>query len=69
MGRLLSYPELKSEKGIRYSRVHIGRLVKAKKFPKPLKPSGSPTGINHWDEREIDEFLEARAAERNRTAA
>lgn len=65
--RLLSFPELKSEKGIKYSRSHIFRLVKAKKFPAPVKPSGTPYGVNAWVDNEIDAHLEARAAERETT--
>ncbi len=64
MRRLLYFPELKSEKGIKYSRAHISRLVKAKRFPKPVKPSGSPTGANAGFDDEIDDHLEQRAAER-----
>jgi prophage regulatory protein len=64
MRRLLSFPELKTRKGIQYSRQHIHRLVKAKKFPKPLKLSGSPTGGNTWLEDEIDRHLEECAANR-----
>jgi predicted DNA-binding transcriptional regulator AlpA len=64
MRRLLSFPELKTRKGIKYSRQHISRLVKAKKFPAPIKPSGLPTGENAWFDDEIDEHLEERAAHR-----
>jgi predicted DNA-binding transcriptional regulator AlpA len=64
MRHLLSFPELKSRKGINYSRQHIARLVRAKRFPQPVKLSGSPTGANSWFDDEIDEHLERRAAER-----
>ena len=68
MRRLLSFPELKTVKGIRYSRSHIRRLVKAKIFPQPVKQSSAPNGVNGWFDDEIDEYLEARAAERDKAS-
>jgi predicted DNA-binding transcriptional regulator AlpA len=65
MRRLLSFPELKTRKGIKYSRQHVARLVKAKRFPAPIKPSGLPTGENAWFDDEIDAHLKACAAARS----
>jgi prophage regulatory protein len=55
--KLLSFPELKSVKGIPFSRQHVARLVSAGKFPAPIK-LGEAT--NAWLEAELDEWLEAR---------
>ena len=63
--RLLSFPELKSAKGIPYSRAHTHRLIKAGRFPKPLK-MGGPQGRNSWLEAEVDQYLERLIAERDR---
>jgi prophage regulatory protein len=64
--RVLSFPELKTEKGIRFSRAHIWRLVRASQFPEPIK-LGVQT--NAWNEAEIDAWLEARAAARRQAGA
>jgi prophage regulatory protein len=50
------------EKGISFSRQHRQRLIKAGKFPAPIK-IGSNT--NAWVEPEIDEYLKDRIAERD----
>ena len=63
--RVLSFPELKSAKGIPFSRQHIHRMVKSKRFPAPLKLG---VATNSWDEQEIDEWLEARKVERDRNS-
>jgi prophage regulatory protein len=55
--KLLSFPELKSEKGIPFSRQHVHRLVSAGEFPPPIK-LGAAT--NAWLENEIDAWLKAR---------
>jgi prophage regulatory protein len=56
---------LKTVKGIRFSRQHIHRLVKEKKFPAPLKLGPATNG---WLEDEIDDWIDARARERKDTA-
>jgi prophage regulatory protein len=56
--RLLVFKELKTIKGIPYSRQHIHRLIKDGRFPKPLKPNGGPCGVNAWDESTIDQYQE-----------
>ncbi len=62
--KILSLEDLR-ERGILYSRVHIGRLVKAGKFPAPIKVGQNRIG---WVEREIDEWLNAKIAERDARA-
>jgi prophage regulatory protein len=60
--RMLSFPDLKAEKGIRFTRQHIHRLVKQKRFPAPVK-LGEQT--NAWIETEVDKFLEGCIAKRD----
>ena len=55
--KLLSFPELKTVKGVPFSRQHVARLVAAGKFPAPVK-LGEAT--NAWVEAELDEWLDAR---------
>lgn len=64
--RVLSREELRTEKGIRFSRVHLHRLVKARKFPAPVKLGENTNG---WVESEVDDWLRARIAERDERAA
>jgi len=60
--RLLDYEGLRA-KGFGYSRAHLWRLVKAGRFPKPVKLGlGSR---NAWVEQEIDSFIESKIAERD----
>ena len=59
--RVIGYRDFKS-KGITYTRQHISKLVKEKKFPAPFKPNGSGRGQNAWFEDEIDQHFEACAA-------
>jgi prophage regulatory protein len=63
--RLLSFDELRTEKGIPYTRQHIHRLIRAGRFPHPIKISGAANGVNAWDEHEIDAHLEACRAARD----
>ena len=54
MGRLLTFRQLRTEKGWPHSRQWTGKLVKERKIPAPKKrPCGS---INVWDETEWDNF-------------
>jgi prophage regulatory protein len=64
--RLLSYDELKSRKGIGYSKAHLWRLEKEHKFPKRVPLGESRHG---WIEDEIDNWILERAASRNEEAA
>ena len=59
--KVLSFKDLR-ERGISYSRVHIHRLVGAGKFPRPIKIGENRTA---WLERELDEWLDAKIAERD----
>jgi prophage regulatory protein len=60
--KLLSIDELKSVKGIVYSKPHLWRLIRAGKFPKPIR-----LGENRiaFPEHEIDDFLKAKIVERD----
>jgi prophage regulatory protein len=63
--RMLSHPDLR-EKGIKFSRQHLRRLIRQGKFPAPCK-LGENT--NAWPEAEIDKYLEDRIAARDQQAA
>jgi prophage regulatory protein len=63
--RLLSYDELRPQKGIPYSKVHIWRLEREGKFPKRVPFGESRHG---WVESEIDDWLLERIASRNEAA-
>jgi prophage regulatory protein len=62
---LLSFPELRSKKGICYSREHVRRLVHARRFPRPIKLGDARNGRVAWSEQEVDDWLAARFAERD----
>ena len=64
MQRLLDRDGL-AARGIKYSRVHLFRLVNDGKFPKPVK-----LGVrNCWLETEIDAYLELLIAQRDEAAS
>jgi prophage regulatory protein len=52
--RLLTYQQLKPEKGIVYSRTHLARLEDADRFPKRRQLGAGRVG---WIESEIDEWI------------
>jgi len=58
--KLLDFDAL-ADKGIKFSDTHIWRLVRAGDFPKPVKIGNR----NHWVETEIDQYIEAKLAERD----
>jgi predicted DNA-binding transcriptional regulator AlpA len=62
----LNYADLRA-RGIRYSRVHLARLVKAGKFPAPVK--FTPGGRNSWVEHEVNAAQERLLAERSTKTA
>jgi len=59
--RLLTFFDLKA-RGIPWTRVHVGRLEAAGKFPQHINVGDNRIA---WFEDEIDDFLEAKAAERD----
>jgi prophage regulatory protein len=62
---VLSHEDLR-DRGIKYSRQHIHRLIKRGLFPRPVKIGA---GTNAWLENEIDQYLQDRSAERDAKAA
>ena len=67
--RLLSYRDLRYEKGFDYTPEHIRRLVAQGRFPKPVKLADGPWSKVGFLEHEVDEFIERRAALRGAPAA
>jgi prophage regulatory protein len=63
--RLLTFADLKA-RGIPWTRMHIGRLEAAGKFPQHLDLAENSIA---WFEDEIDDFLEAKAAARKQSKA
>jgi prophage regulatory protein len=63
--RLLDYDGLRS-KGIKWSKPHLWRKERAGEFPKRV-----PLGVRShgWDEQEIDGWIAARKAARERGVA
>jgi len=59
--RFIRFSQLK-DKGITFTRQHVGRLQKAGKFPRSV-PLGENT--KPFIEEEIDEYLASRVAERD----
>jgi prophage regulatory protein len=59
--RFLNYDDLKHLKGITYCRVHLRRLEDKGSFPQRVQIGAGRIG---WLEREIDEWIETRAAAR-----
>ncbi len=53
------------ERGIKFSRQHRDRLIKAGKFPRPVKPGSDPNGTNAWIDTEIDAYQQRCVADRN----
>jgi len=64
--KILSPQDLKTVKGIRFSRQHLHRLVKRGLFPKPIKLGAATNG---WLESEIDAWIASRAASREAAAS
>jgi prophage regulatory protein len=60
--KVLSYVELKPKKGIPYTRMHLRRLSREGRFPRPIRISEQRIG---WLEHEIDAWLADRVAERD----
>ena len=66
MQKLLSLADLRSLKGIHYSRSQIHRKTKEGTFPQPVK-LGPGASINSWLEAEIDEWVASRVSLRDAT--
>ena len=64
--RLLSYKDLKPQKGIPYSPEWIRELVNRGQFPRPVPLGEKRVG---FVEAEIDAWLKARAAKRDNPRA
>jgi prophage regulatory protein len=60
--RILTFPQLKAEKGIPYCRDHLTRKEKAGEFPASIRLSNKRKG---WIEAEIDNWIGGRIAERD----
>jgi prophage regulatory protein len=60
--KFLTYPELKSLKGIGYTRRHLRDLVRDGRFPKPVELSEARIA---WVEEEIDQWQAEKAAQRD----
>jgi len=63
--RLLTFADLKA-RGLPWTRVHVGRLEAAGKFPLHIDLAANSIA---WFEDEIDDFLEAKAAARSQRKA
>jgi prophage regulatory protein len=63
--KYLTYQDLR-ERGVPYSPTHLWRLVKAGKFPKPIKLYPGPGARNLWDESEVVANEKERRAARDR---
>jgi prophage regulatory protein len=61
--RLLTFPQVKA-KGIPWCRDHLRRKANAGEFPAPIALSDSRIA---WLESEVDDWITARAAEREQT--
>lgn len=59
--RVLSFKQLRAEKGIPYTRVHLSRLINDGKFPLPIRLSEWRIA---WREEDIDAWLASRPVAR-----
>src|SRR6516165_9523359 len=61
--KILFQRDLAPMKGIKWSRQHVNRKIRAKEFPPPDgKTSDTPGAPNWWWESTIDKYLLKRAA-------
>ena len=63
--KLLSYADLKSQKGIPYSKAQLWRLEKTGRFPRRIALTDNPNGRHSWSEAEVDDFISERIARRD----
>lgn len=59
--KFIRYQQLK-DRGIPWTRVHLGRLVRAGEFPAPVNLGGNSIA---WVEAEVDAWAAERAASRS----
>jgi prophage regulatory protein len=64
--RFLRFPDLKLEKGIPFTRMHLDRLEKAGLFPQRVHLAPMTVA---WVEGEIDAFLREKLADRAKKRA
>jgi prophage regulatory protein len=64
--RILSYQQLRDEKGIRFSRQWILKLIQAGKFPRSVKLGAASVG---FIEAEIDSWIDGLIEQRDETVA
>ena len=62
--RIITFKDLKTLKGIPFSREHLRRLEAAGKFPKRIRLTDGGDYYGYV-EKEIDEYLAVRAAARD----
>lgn len=60
--KILSYDDLKPQKGIGYSKAQLWRLERAGAFPKRIRLGGNRLA---WVDSEIDDWLKSRIADRD----
>jgi prophage regulatory protein len=63
--RVISYKDLKAQKGIAFSRQWLARLIALNRFPKPINLGEATVA---FVEDEIDAWLTARVRERDERA-
>jgi predicted DNA-binding transcriptional regulator AlpA len=56
--RLLTFAELRTRKGITFSRQHVNELIRRGIFPKSVKTPGGGH-VNFWIEAEVDQCIDA----------
>jgi prophage regulatory protein len=61
MMKLITFNQMKSDKGVPYCRVHLMRKVDAGEFPRPVTLSGKRIA---WIEKEIDAWIADKAERR-----
>jgi len=62
--KLLSYSDLR-EKGIKFSKQWIRKLIEAEQFPKIVKLGSGPTATAAFLESEIDDWIANKVKERD----
>jgi prophage regulatory protein len=58
--RLLTYPDLREQFGLPYTREHVRRLVKQGSFPKPRIRLSSR--FHAWDEADVQSWINSKRA-------